>query len=206
MTQELRSQVKVEKVEKKVEEQKVEAKTPTQVSTSSPDLSGPALPAQQGRHVVTPPNRVPNARSLLDEANDYLTSKGWELNGFNEQGVALWVDPISNVSQKAEARKACEVPITGGGKEDIVQMFCPPVPWTYSTEQAMFVQKQREKKLGPVKSTGNKIYKNDIGQVVVVPENPEAIAAKIRVKEEMLVSQKREVEQLKELLAAANTE
>jgi hypothetical protein len=101
--------------------------------------STPNAPTQQ---TALPPSTTSNWES---KAEEYLLFWGWEKVGTNERGIGIWADPKGNVPQVSEYKDAIQLPVVGGGFETIKQWFGPPVAWNYSTEEALSIQKQREK-------------------------------------------------------------
>jgi hypothetical protein len=72
----------------------------------------------------------------LDEENTYLTEKGWEFNGSG------WIDPRTK-----EPPKTVEMGRTkqlSGEVSILKQTIRPPMRFAHATEQAIFIQKQRD--------------------------------------------------------------
>ncbi len=103
-----------------------------------PQLVVPAKPKEDNT-----PAPSTQRNQYEEDAVSYLTEHGWVRMGYDERGRTLWDDPVSK-RQKAEKQATVILPVQGGGSEVVNQLVVPPAEWTYPTEQAMRVQKQRE--------------------------------------------------------------
>lgn len=98
----------------------------------------------------------------VDEAHEYLISKGWKRAGLDARNLPTYEDPhgsneptmdIATVMENGRQverwvpRKTTEVKVKakGGGEETIKQVVGPPCPWVYSVEEATANQRQRDK-------------------------------------------------------------
>lgn len=94
--------------------------------------------------VASPPTNPLPSRNWLEEAEFYLSSKGWERTGTNERGFSAWRDPAGS-SRQAEPTIEINLPAVGGqGMETIRQHVVGPLYWEYSIEEAITIQKQRD--------------------------------------------------------------
>jgi hypothetical protein len=105
-----------------------------------PEPPQPLPPVQQ---VGRPPSS-PSLPVWVQDAEDYLTSRGWTKLGSDELGRGVWADPHGKQEQRAEKRPAVTLPVAGGGHEVVSQYFLPPAAWDYTTEEALWHQRQRD--------------------------------------------------------------
>jgi hypothetical protein len=111
---------------------------------------------EEGHYIKDPPGRktnVPNppaivppaAAAWMTEVDSYLESRGWEKVGVSETGMALWKDPEGSTLNAEEYREIILSVNKETGRPDVVrQKILPPIPWEYSTMDALRHQKQRD--------------------------------------------------------------
>ena len=115
------------------------------------------LPVREDADAPTPPPLMPGQVTVEakeqykpvlhmydTESEHYLRERGWKKVSLNEQGLALWDDPMA-CNLKAEMQHTCTLPTVGGGKEHIKQCVLPPSRWMYQTNEAVRVQYDRDR-------------------------------------------------------------
>jgi hypothetical protein len=116
--------------------------TPPTAQPPSPQRVHPVLSSSEKNpggsgSVVSP------ARDWLRVQEEYLEIRGWERAGTNERGVGIWRDPKGR-GQKSELKEAVVLPVQGGGREVVKQLYLPPADWYFTTEEASQLQHQRD--------------------------------------------------------------
>jgi len=92
-----------------------------------------------------PPTVAPAAATWMKEVDEYLEAKGWEMTGVSESGTKLWRDPEGSRLNGEEFREIILSVNKETGRPDVVrQKVLPPIPWEYSTMDALRHQKQRD--------------------------------------------------------------
>jgi len=105
-------------------------------SSATATLDPPKLPP--------PPSYVGGHASFLQMAEARLEETGWVRTGTNLRGQTKWADPAGSGSRRPELREALELPQKDGEPIKIRQTFGPPCAWDYVTEEAYWIQRQRE--------------------------------------------------------------
>jgi len=118
--------------------------TPLPAKEESPDRE--ERPGMPGQVFVPSRQQVESPGGYLTdpEACEYLSKCGWSRGMADEQGRVTWEDP-SAVRVKAEMQPTCTLPTAGGGKEIIRQCVLPPAVWYYTTQEAVTIQRARER-------------------------------------------------------------
>jgi hypothetical protein len=125
------------------------------VPTTRGDTSSPVTATSATADATTPEGHVVS-RDWLAQAEEYLSRTGWQKLGVNERGLAVWQDPQGAQDPRGQKQPTVKLPIVGGGEEQIYQCVLPPATWTYTTDDAMQVQRGRDR----------------AGQPAIVPETP----------------------------------
>jgi hypothetical protein len=90
---------------------------------------------------------VQAARSYVEETEQILKEAGWEQVSKNEvTGLSLWADPcgVNSKPRPVTRVELPNLPPKEGPPTVIFQTTGDPIPWDYTTEQAMAIQKQRD--------------------------------------------------------------
>ena len=120
-----------------------------QPNTQGPSQTGYQAKKDDGSSQVVaapsqPPGAAPNPYGWQTEADAYLSAAGWEKTGTDWYGRSVWLDTL-HLGKKDELKCATKLPLQGGGLEVVEQVYCPPEPWTYSTDAAVAIQRQRDR-------------------------------------------------------------
>lgn len=90
------------------------------------------------------PPRPEGLPAFAQAQHDYLLKNGWRPNGPNERGLTIWDDP-AGTDAKPKAVLGCRLPVEDGkGEQEVKQMRGGPIPWSYPTERACEIQRQRD--------------------------------------------------------------
>jgi hypothetical protein len=91
----------------------------------------------------SPPART-SMDVYLETSKAYLESKGWVMVGYDRRGVPMWTD--SSLEGKQEELKPGPLMQDKEGHEyRVMQMHVPPLNRPRDTDNAMFVQRAKDK-------------------------------------------------------------
>lgn len=110
-------------------------KQPQQTNGGAATMTQPATAANDPRVLAK--------KSWDEQAEAYLTDRGWEKVSDDPVSGAVWSDPRGSLAA-ARFTKVVELPTREGGVEKFRQASGPPVPWNYTTREAYLIQKQRD--------------------------------------------------------------
>lgn len=114
-----------------------------QTPISQPQATAPiSTPVANMPEAPVKPRGEPSA--WLTEARAFLESRGWTESGNNERGDATWNDPVGSTAKPVKV-EAVVLRTKNGGKETIMQSRGAPLPWVYGTDEALSMQRQRDR-------------------------------------------------------------
>ena len=92
------------------------------------------------------PQTSRTALTWLEEAEQYLTGKGWRRWGVNPKGQTLWDDPLGGkgIEVVGPERRLPSARKEGGQATIVRQLEVPLRKWCYPTEEALGVQRSRD--------------------------------------------------------------
>lgn len=79
------------------------------------------------------------------EQENYLISKGWERNGSDRRGISTWNDPAGTMASPEEVVQGTLPDKDSKTEREFKQIVGPPIPWTYNLEEAIDVQRNRDR-------------------------------------------------------------
>jgi hypothetical protein len=111
-----------------------------------PNTNQLVVPAEPHPHV--PPQPGQTRVTWLDQAEAYLESKGWGRCGLNGRGQTLWDDPLGGKGKEKmgeERRLPMRTDRPDAQVTIVKQLEIPLRQWSYPTEEALGVQRNRDR-------------------------------------------------------------
>lgn len=85
-------------------------------------------------------------RMEATEAREYLESAGWKHAGTNDKGETLWSDPAGMGPRTGVKVPGATLPNKDGGEATVImQTRCAPSSWDYSMQEAVNMQRIRDR-------------------------------------------------------------
>lgn len=85
---------------------------------------------------------LPQPDGYEKQCAEWLSSHNWRCSGRNARGSMIWADPLGATKTNPEGH-AVTLKKKEGGMETFYQSTSGPIPWNYSTEEAMSIQRSR---------------------------------------------------------------
>lgn len=85
----------------------------------------------------------------VNSAEEYLAKHNWERVGTDWRGQGIWSDPQGS-AKPTLSKISVTLPSRERGSETIQQTCGTPAAWNYCTEEAVYVQRERNKHLKKV--------------------------------------------------------
>lgn len=91
-----------------------------------------------------PSPNMPVAMGWLEACERLLLDSGWQRLGTNDRGIGVWRDPLGS-DAKPEQSLVIQLPGAGGTVETVKQYLGAPIPWDYTTDEAVRIQQDRNR-------------------------------------------------------------